>query len=289
VSSQEFEECVATIDQAVRSVRRQIVTGLEFERMVVGALINFIDQGIDPRDDLGLLAEYAEHAVVGIAEDPHRADPALAQMVAADLAVVLELPWLRAEADELSGRLLRELSGRERAARDELVELCGHGWDTHRRLLFLSGTATRLLDLAHRFGVVQALHDAVVPGLYRSQIASRWRDRDTYLHGLDLLAHLAASPSAPSGRDAREAMIDLAERIEGAGDVVVRLPVHLLTDNQRSRLTDAFVARSELLCGDPVFVRPTDIDVLRDNESIRSAVWMSVDARRRRTDRWAFT
>jgi hypothetical protein len=93
---------------------------------------------------------------------------------------------------------------------------------------------------------------------------------------MNLLGHLAAD--AEHGAPARSALLDLADHVELAGEAIVRLPLHLLDDDDRARLVEIHERRVGMFCDDPLFI-PLSIELLRDNRLVRGAVWQAFDAR----------
>jgi hypothetical protein len=93
---------------------------------------------------------------------------------------------------------------------------------------------------------------------------------------MNLLAQLACN--AEHGECARGALLDLAEHIELTGEAIIRLPLHLLNDDDRARLVEIHEERVRLFCDDPLFI-PLGIELLRDNRLVRGAVWQAFDAR----------
>ena len=81
-----------------------------------------------------------------------------------------------------------------------------------------------------------------------------------------------------SADDAAQAGLGEGDLVEVAGEAVVRLPMHLLDDDDRARLLEIHERRVNLFCDDPLFV-PLGMDLLRDNRLVRGAVWQAYDAR----------
>jgi len=94
---------------------------------------------------------------------------------------------------------------------------------------------------------------------------------------LDLLAHLAADPRHPSGTLARDSLIGLCSYPETAGLAAVRLPVHLLSEDQRLSLLAVYEEHEAALGPEVVRIFIPE-QQLRDREILRSALWQANDA-----------
>jgi hypothetical protein len=232
---------------------------------------------VAPADEIQLAIDYARQAVEELAFRPDVMDPVMVEHFD---------EWLRGQrmADEVQQRLdalldpLVEWAAKGDAdAFDELAELCRSGRQTHRLILSLNTAAAQILRGAHRAGCWAGLRDAVSPlHAGRGQLAGRHSHGDEFTLALNLLAHLAAD--AEHGASARSALLDLADHVELAGEAIVRLPLHLLDDDDRARLVEIHERRVGLFCDDPLFI-PLSIELLRDNRLVRGAVWQAFDAR----------
>ena len=145
--------------------------------------------------------------------------------------------------------------------------------------MFSSVDAEReVIDLAHEFRVVAAL-DAAVRPTAPGRLANEDKSRGMALpRTLDLLAHLANDPRHPSGTLARDSLVELCSYSETAGLAALRLPVHLLSADQRDRLHEIYVAHEEALGPDVLKIFVTE-EQIRDREILRSALWQANDAR----------
>lgn len=273
----DLESAAARIDRIIDSHRRGIVTTSETLRSIEGTVMLFLHFSATPPDEASLLADYAREAVATVAERPEVRDPVLVDYFDDWLeGERLAKQWLN-ELERLLERIEGDVMRGHHEAFDELRELCRHGFDTHRALFRLHRSVEMTLRTAHRLGVADALRDAVSPEHQRSgQIAGREQWPDLFVLAFNLLAHLAADPER--GASARSALLDLADFIETAGEAVIRLPLHLLDDDDRQRLVEIHERRVDLFAGDTMSA-PLGLALLRDNRVVRSTLWQAFDAR----------
>lgn len=273
----DLETTASSIDRALHDHRRGILTGDEAEASIRGATALFTRFAVVPISELQLIIDYARQAIEELALRPDVMDPVLVEHFD---------EWLRGVrmTDEVQQRLnvlLERLGGRVRNgdadASADLAELCRTGRHTHRLLLSLNTAANQILHAAYDARCWIGLRDAVSPAYAAAgQIATRESHRGESETALNLLARLAWDPGG--GAQARNALLDLAQHIEMTGEAIVRLPLHLLDDDDRARLLETHEQRVRLF-GDRRDVVPLSIELLRDNRLVRGAVWQAFDAR----------
>lgn len=273
----DVDSVAEAIDGALGSQQRGVLTASEATESIQGTTSLYMRFAVAPPAEVQLVVDYARRAIEELALRPDVMDPVLVEHFD---------EWLRGQrmADEVQQRLdalldpLVEWAAKgDIDAQAELTELCGTGRQSNRLILSLKTAAAQILRGAHKAGCWAGLRDAVSPDLRGSgQIASPDNSRNEFTLALNLLAQLACDPD--SGADARRALLDLAQHVEMAGEAVVRLPMHLLDDDDRARLVEIHENRVQLFCDDPLFI-PLSIELLRDNRIVRGAVWQAFDAR----------
>lgn len=270
-----------TIDavQAIRDrCRNAELTPDQFTAQVTDAFYDYlIDE--DPRDDVVGLVDYCVQVASEVCELTLFADRVLPQKLDTQLRWILEQ---QADAHDLT-HLLRVLKARlaedDEIAKIELVELCQNGYETHQTLFSAVDSEREIIALAYHHRVVPAL-DAAVRPTAPGRLASEEKSRGMALpRTLDLLAHLASDPAHPSGTLARDSLVSLCAYPETAGLAALRLPVHLLSEDQRLRLHEIYVENEESLGPDIVRIFVSD-QQLRDREILRSALWQANDVTR---------
>lgn len=273
----DIDAAAERIDRAVTSLARGIITVGEAIGSIEHTAALFMRFSVAPADDVEIIIDYSRAAVEEIATSSQVMDPVWVEHFE---------EWLRGQSmvDEIQMRLDTLLSPMLAAARigdqhamEEIARLCRSGHRLHRRLFSLSTAAEQVLRSAYDVGCADALRDAVSPRhRYDGQIAGCDADPHMYVLALNLLAQLAADPAR--GERARSALLDLAEHLEVTSEAITRLPMHLLGQDDRSRLLDIHERRTRLLCDDPLFI-PLSMDQLRANRVVRAALWLSFDAR----------
>lgn len=273
----DVDSVAEAVDRALGQHRRGVLSATEAKDSIQGSASLYMRFAVAPADEIDLAIDYARQAIEELALRPDVMDPVLVEHFD---------EWLRGQrmADEVQQRLdalldpLVEWAAKgDGDAAGELAELCRSGRRTHRLILSLNTAATQILRGAHRAGCWAGLRDAVSPRhAGDGQIANRGAYRMESTLALDLLGHLAAD--AEHGAPARSALLDLADHVELAGEAVVRLPLHLLDDDDRARLVEIHERRVAMFCDDPLFI-PLGIELLRDNRLVRGAVWQAFDAR----------
>lgn len=228
--------------------------------------------------EVELLLDYARQAVVQVSGDPAVADPVLVDYGEEVFNGVRIAPELRAHLGMLLDRLDVAIRLGDAGSVDELVDLCRAGRRTHRHLLCLAEASHRIIDLAHELGQPEALAAAVRPSPEgAARLGHHYWFRSECIASLDALAHLAAEPDSEVGERARAALLDLAGYLDTSGEAAVRLPVHLLTDDDRAKLLAIHESRVDLFSADPMQI-PVHHTILRDNRIVRSALWQATDA-----------
>lgn len=277
-AGERIDEVVAMIESATDFFDRGLISTTEVVGRITDLVVTFIAGTPGGPDDIQLVWDYAQLAVEDIVNRPDVRDPLLVEWFEEAVQLNLRFPVLRARMDDLLSEITSAIRARDPHGAVDLVELCRTGWRTHRALLNVPGAVERVLDTAHRYDLPAALLAAIDPAEDRAQIANARSSRSQCLHALDLLAHLGAHPHPrSSGDEARDALIMLTSRFELAGEAAVRLPLHLVTDSQRSRLVDIVEARTDLFGDDPIEAY-TSLDVMRDDRIIRHATWQAHDA-----------
>jgi hypothetical protein len=275
----EYERAVSRIDGAFEGVSRGTSKGAMAVESIASAVETFATDAFSTAADLQLLVEYALELVRCVADLVR--DRALVDYVDQRLGFFFQRPALRAELRGLLESLAVRLEIGDHDAATEVEELCRHAGVSHRHLLATDGAGRSVLELAHRFELVEALAAAVRP-TSPGRIGHHVYRHPSCLFALDCLAHLAADPGdAPYGDDARRTLVDLVDYLEIAGEAAIRLPLHLLSDSDRAALAQRHEHRLEVLHTDPVIV-PLDVASLRDSEVIRTQLFQAMDASRMR-------
>ncbi|MCU1356360.1 MAG: hypothetical protein JWM89_1778 [Acidimicrobiales bacterium] len=275
-----LEQAAEEIDTVVGHVADGIRTGVEGVDAVGRIVAQYL--GCVPAEpvEVELLLDYALEAAASISADPLVQDPVLVDYAAEVVGGVRAEPQLRAHFSMLIDRLDVAVRLGDAGSVDELVELCREGRRSHRHLLGLAEAAEDLLHLAHRLELPEALAAAArpAPGAEARLGHHHW-SREQFVLALDLLAHLAADPYSDAGVRARAELVELVAFVETAGEAAVRLPVHLLTEEERTRLLSIHESRVDLFVADPLQV-PVHLAILRDNRVVRAALWQALDASR---------
>ena len=276
MSSPQFESTVQHVEQLVVASQRQDLDAGEFTSGVVDLFLGYLDRE-DPRDDVLLLVEYCvgwadELGGLGLFEDR-----TLRAEVEQQLNWCLERQLHRLRFDQMMAELSRGLSDGDDDVRTRLVDLCARGVDSHPRLFSARGWGSQVLRLAYDHRQARALEAALRP-VHPGRLATRRRDcGGAYWMALAFLGHLAADPvHTDPARIAREALVDLAGFYEVGADAVVRLPPHLLQDEERAALLEVLERREQVLDGwrlDGFACR----DFRRENEMVRTVLWQAAD------------
>ncbi len=273
-----LDEAAALLDTVLATVSSGVRSGGEGADAIGRVVHDFLATSPAEPAEVELILDYARETGRRIAEDPDICDPVLLDYLDEQIARIRMGPELRAHLDLLLDSLDVRLQLGDPDVRQELVQLCEAGFVHQRNLLAVEGAPDRVVQLAYEHQLPEALAAAVRPAPHEhARIGHHHWNRPTFVFALDLLAHLAADPVSDTGAVARGELLGLAGFVETAGEAGVRLPLHLLTDDDRSRLLAIHETRVELFNTDPVHV-PVGLHILRDNRVIRSALWQAWDA-----------
>ena len=276
MGSPRYVETIAAVDELVERCRTEQLTADEFTTQLTDVFYDYlVDE--DPRDDVSGLVDYCVLQATEVCALSLFADRVLPQRLDHQLRWILEQ---QCEAHTL-GHLIRSLRVRlddgDELAKLELIDLCQHGYDSHQELFSSVGSERDIIDLAYNYSVVPAL-DAAVRPVSPGRLASEEKSRGSALpRTLDLLAHLASDPIHPSGTLARDSLVGLCAFGETAGPAAVRLPVHLLSEDQRARLFEIYEEQESRLGPNVVRIFIPEQQI-RDREILRSALWQTNDA-----------
>jgi hypothetical protein len=173
--------------------------------------------------------------------------------------------------------LSRGLSDRDDDTRTRLVDLCAAGVDTHPRMFSTRGWGLEVLRLAYDHAQPRALHAALRPTNTGRLATPRRDDGAAHWMALALLGHLASDPVRDDvAAVARAALVDLAGFEQVGSHAVVRLPPHLLDDDDRAALLEVLDRRERLLRTwqqEGFACRSTQ----RDVEMLRTVLWQAAD------------
>jgi hypothetical protein len=278
MGSPRYVETIEAVEAIRDRCRIDAMTPDQFASQVTDVFYDYlIDE--DPRDDVVGLVDYCVQVATEVCEISLFADRVLPQRLDNQLRWILEQQGDGHNLTHLIRVLRARLTEGDELAKIELVELCQTGYDSHQGMFSAVDSERDLIALAHEFRVVPAL-DAAVRPTAPGRLASEEKSRGVALpRTLDLLAHLASDPVHPSGTLARDSLVGLCSYPETAGMAGLRLPVHLLSDDQRLRLHDIYVQHEEALGPQVVRIFITD-EQLRDREILRSALWQANDVTR---------
>jgi hypothetical protein len=278
MGSPRYSETIEAVEAIRDRCRNDELTPDQFTSQVTDAFYDYlIDE--DPRDDVVGLVDYCVQIASEVCELSLFADRVLPQRLDSQLRWILEQQGDGQNLTQLLRVLRARLAENDELAKIELVELCQNGYETHQSMFSAVDSERDLIALAYQHRVVPAL-DAAVRPIAPGRLASEDKSRGVALpRTLDLLAHLASDPIHPSGTLARDSLIGLCAYPETAGLAALRLPVHLLSDDQRARLHEIYVEHEEQL-GPEVIRIFIGEQQLRDREILRSALWQANDATR---------
>lgn len=277
IAQTSLNEAAEAMDRTVQALHTGAITPVEAISVVASNTAWFVQLSIADPDEHGLLLDYARDVARRISEMAK--DPVLVEFYEDQLESLRLGPEIEARLHNTLEDLEKAILDGDVDAYERLAEVCRHGFRDDRVLLSVGNASILVLRVAYRLHHVDALRDAVSPEFsHAGQIANPFESPDAYRFALDALAHLAADPHAPTGVEARDALLELVDHIDIAGDVAVRLPIHLLDDDDRARLLETHEARAALFEDDPVFV-PVGLEMLRANRVVRNALWQAFDAR----------
>ncbi len=276
MGSPRYVETIEAVDAIRERCRQHTLTPDQFTTELTDVFYDYlIDE--DPRDDIVGLVDYCVQVANEVCELSLFSDRVLPQRLDNQLRWILEQ---QADGHNLvhTVRMFRSrLLENDEIAKIELVELCRSGYETHQAMFSAVDSERDIVALAYEFKVVAAL-DAAVRPTAPGRLASEDKSRGMALpRTLDLLAHLANDPIHPSGTLARDVLVDLCAYPETAGLAGLRIPVHLLSSDQRALLHSIYVEHEERIGPEAIRIFITD-EQLRDREILRSALWQANDA-----------
>lgn len=279
LSSPAYDEAVAAADDVARRFRSGELSAARAAEQLASAFGTYVGVA-DPRDELGLLVDYFLALGEDLGADPLTGDRHLGRWLEEEIAWRLNRPVLRARLDFLSAELREGLDSGDPEAAEQLADICRFGARTHSPLFYPLDWGLEMLRLAHEFQLVDALVGALEP-FNVGRLAGPGRDRSRAERvALDLLAHLAAEPTGMVGESARDGLLHLAAHLEVGAKAAVRLPVHLLSDQQRRQLVALLDNWDAVVSAESSMIRPPNHTLLRDLEVMRSTAWLAGDAAR---------
>lgn len=278
MKSPQYVETIEAVDAIRELCEANELTPDQFASQITDVFYDYlIDE--DPRDDVAGLVDYCVHVATEVCQLSLFADRVLPQRLDHQLRWILEQQGdgynLASTVRSLRSRL--ELDDDE--AKIELVDLCQHGYESHQAMFSAVDSERDIISLAHEFGVVAALAAAVRP-TSPGRLASEDKSRGLALpRTFDFIAHLANDPIDVSGKMARDCLIELCTYPETVAFAALRLPIHLLSAEQRRQLHEIYVEQEERLGPQAVRIFITD-EQLRDREILRSVLWQANDVAR---------
>ena len=278
MKSPQYVETIEAVDAIRELCEANELTPDQFANQITDVFYDYLTEE-DPRDDVVGLVDYCVKVASEVCQLSLFADRVLPQRLDNQLRWILEQQCDGVNMVNTVRELRARLEAGDGAARIELVELCQHGYETHQAMFSAVDSERDVISLAWEFKVVAALAAAVRP-TSPGRLAIEEKSRGLELpRTLDLLPHQANDPIDPSGHGAREALVELCGYPEVTGFAALRLPVHLLTTDQRLTLHDIYVDHEERLGPQSMRIFITD-EQLRDREILRSVLWQANDVAR---------
>lgn len=276
--SPQYVETIEAVDAIRELCEANELTPEQFASQITDAFYDYlIDE--DPRDDVSGLVEYCVDAALAVCRLSRFADRVMPQRLDNQLRWILDQQGDGFNLSQTVRNLRSRLESEDGSAKLDLVDFCQHGYETHQAMFSAVDSERDIISLAYEFRVIAALAAAVRP-TSPGRLASEDKSRGLALpRTLDLIAHIANDPIDPRGFGAREVLIELCGYPETAGAAALRLPVHLLTADQRQSLYEIYAAQEEGLGPQAVRIFITD-EQLRDREIMRSALWQANDVAR---------
>lgn len=276
MESPRYVETIEAVDQLAARCHQRRLTPDEFTSEITDVFYEYlIDE--DPRDDISGLVDYCVQIATEVCELTLFSDRVLPQRLDHQLRWILEQQGEAVSLAHLVRQIRARLAEGDDVAKLDLVELCQHGYETHQDLFSAVDSEQEILQLAYEYQVVHALDAAIRPSS-PGRLASEDKSRGLALpRALDMLAHLASDPRSPSGTLARDSLVELCGYSETAGPAAVRLPVHLLSIDQRERLLEIYETQEANLGPEVVRIFIPE-QQLRDREVLRSALWQANDS-----------
>lgn len=277
MSSPQYAEAIRGVDDLARRCHARELGAVDFSNAVADLFFNYLADE-DPRDDVLGLVDYCLEVAREVCDLTLFADRVLPYRLEYHLRWMLDQQGDGETLAQIVRRLRARLEVDDELAKVELVQLCQNGYDTHQSVFSSVDAEREIIGLAYEFGVVAALDGAVRPTA-PGRLANEDKSRGQALpRTLDLLAHIASDPRHPNGTLARDTLVDLCGYTETAGLAALRLPIHLLSNDQRERLHEMYVAHEDALGPEAVKIFVSEEQV-RDREILRSALWQANDAR----------
>ncbi len=275
MKSPQYVETIEAVDAIRELCESNQMTPEQFASQITDVFYDYlVDE--DPRDDVVGLLDYCVDVAAQVCELSLFADRVLPQRLHNQLRWILAQ---QCDGIDLSGTvasLRSRLDADDPDAITEIIDLCQHGYEGQQDMFSAVDSEREILALAYEFRIVSALGAAVRP-TSPGRLASEDKSRGVALpRALDYLAHLANDPVLPTGYAAREVLLEMCGYPETTGQAAVRLPVHLLTAEQRSLLYEMYIDSDERLATDSSGIFISD-DQLRDREILRSALWQAND------------
>lgn len=276
MGSPRYTETLEAVDELGKRCRDLALTPDQFTIEITDVFYEYLAEE-DPRDDVVGLVDYCVKTAREVCDLTLFADRVLPYRLDHQLRWILDQQADGQDLSQLIRRLRARLDENDEMAKLDLAYLCQNGYETHQALFSAVDAERELLMLAYDYKVVPAL-DAAVRPTCTGRLANAEKSRGQALpRTMDLLAHLANDPIHPSGTLARDSLIGLCSFSETAGLAALRLPVHLLSADQRERLHETYVAHEEAIGPELVRIFISD-QQLRDREILRSALWQANDA-----------
>jgi hypothetical protein len=271
-----YQQCTITIDGATHLFHANAIDSRQYADAVGRAIEEYLRDD-DPRDDLDLLIAYARLTVEPLIDDCVGGDRSAHETFDRVIRSYSSLASARLDLDDLLAPIRQHAEVDLAGAQTDLVEICRSGLREHPRIFTWNDLTTHTLRYAHRIGAVSALSAAVHPDFeHDGQICGQWHQCRAI--AFNLLGAHSAHPD--TGEPARDALIDLAAHPATAGSAICRLPVHLLTAQQRRRLDGLLDSYIELLDHDVYQHLDPDNDIHRVPDLLRGVLWQANDAAR---------
>ncbi len=276
--SPQYVETIEAVDAIRELCEANELTPDQFASQITDVFYDYlIDE--DPRDDISGLVDYCVQVASEVCQLSLFADRVLPQRLDNQLRWILDQQGDGFNLAHTVRSLRSRLDLDDGAAKIELVELCQHGYETHQAMFSAVDSERDVIALAHEYRVVAALAAAVRP-TSTGRLASEEKSRGLALpRTFDLIAHIANDPVDQSGKIARDCLVELCAYPETVAFAALRLPIHLLTSDQRRELHEIYVDHEERLGPQAVRIFITD-EQLRDREILRSVLWQANDVTR---------
>lgn len=211
MSSTRIDDCADEIDTAVAAWMRGTITAFEAVQRVLLSTRKAVIATPGSSKDIDVLADYAILQAETIAFHRSVFDRALMDSFLHELSLAANEREIHLDFELLLIDLDSRLAANDPTARDELIMICSSGYGQRPRMFSNIDRTCRILDVAHKHRVVAALEAATQGRSDRRQLADWNGNRRGFLHGLDLLAHLAQDPHPEISDAARGTLLNLCE------------------------------------------------------------------------------